>query len=112
MAFERALFILAYDATAFAGDDFLTSPLGDYSMRLFDPAMPALPLSHVGYKTAYHLILPNFPSKARVQVTALQATHETSKRANNLPCSCDHGRERRRLGRNQVLVDRGVSPRR
>lgn len=74
MTSERTLFIPAYDATAFAGDDLLTPPLGDYSMRLFDSAMPALPLSHVGYKTAYHLILRSFPSKARVQVTALRAS--------------------------------------
>ena len=74
MGFERTIYIPAYDVTAFANNDFLTPSLGDYSMRLSDPTMPAMPLSHVGYKTAYHLILENFPSKARVQVTALRAS--------------------------------------
>ena len=85
MAFERTLYIPAYDATAFANEDFLTPLLGDCSMRLSDPTMPALPLSHVGYKTAYHLILENFPPKARVQVTALRASRGDGEDDASLP---------------------------
>ena len=74
MVFERTLYIPASDATAFESNDFLTPALGDFSMRLSDPTMPAIPLSNVGYKIAYNLILENFPSSVRVQVTALRAS--------------------------------------
>ncbi|GAB5037319.1 pectin lyase fold virulence factor [Nannochloropsis oceanica] len=85
MGFERTLYIPASDTTAFANNDFLTPALGDYSMRLFDPTMPAIPLSNVGYKIAYELILENFPSNVRVQVIALRASRGDDHNDRSLP---------------------------
>lgn len=85
MAFERTLYVPAYDATAFTSGDFLAPHLGDFGMRLSDPTMPAMPLSHVGYKTAYTLSLENFPSNARVQVTALRSSRGDGEGDTSLP---------------------------
>jgi len=103
------------DATAFASEDFLTPPLGDYSMRLFDPALPALPLSHVGY----------FPFTTRVQVTALRASRgdgdtSTKKGGTSVPwrfplavvTTDEDGAASVAVKFWSTVVDRGVSPRR